>query len=99
MRTPFRLVARLGPEPRGYPWILADARNWVLRLGPGHGDDDRFYSNLPSLIEGLTAHWLRRHLGPANGLQLLLQEHRAALAEARELGRRLAAALAVAPAA
>ena len=26
MRTAFRLVARLGPAPRGYPWILADAR-------------------------------------------------------------------------
>lgn len=99
MRTPFRLVARLGPEPHGYPWILADARNWVLRLGPGHGDDDRYYSILPSLIEGLTAHWVRRRLGPVDGLQLLLQEHRAALAEARELGRRLATALRVAPAA
>ena len=99
MRSAFRLVARLGPDPHGYPWILADARNWVLRLGPGHGDDDRYYSNLPSLIEGLTAHWVRRRLGPADGLQLLLQEHRAALAEARELGRRVAAALDVAPAA
>lgn len=97
MRTAFRLVARLGPAPRGYPWILADARNWVLRLSPG--DDDRFYSNLPSLIEGLTAHWLRRRLGPVDGLQRFLQKHRAALTEARELGRRLAAALDVAQAA
>jgi hypothetical protein len=99
MRSAFRLVARLGPGPCGYPWILADARNWVLRLGPGRGDDDRFYSNLPSLIEGLTVHWLRRRLGPVDGLQLLLREHRAALAEARDLGRRLAAALNVATAA
>lgn len=97
MRSAFRLVARLGPGPLGYPWILADARNWVLRLG--RGDDDRYYSNLPSLIEGMTTHWLRRHVGAVDGLQLLLQEHRTAVAEARELGRRLAAALGVATAA
>ena len=97
MRTAFRLVARLGPEPHGYPWILADGRNWVLRLR--RGDDDRFYSTLPSLIEGMTAHWLRRRLGPVNGLHQLLQDHRKAIAEAQELGRRLAAALDVAPAA
>lgn len=97
MRSAFRLVARLGPAPHGYPWILADARNWVLRLS--RGDDDRYYSNLPSLIEGMSAHWLRRRLGSVDGLHHLLQEHRAALAEARELGRRLAVALDVAPAA
>jgi hypothetical protein len=96
MRSPFREVARLGSGHAGYPWILADSRNWVLRLGPSRGEDEKYFSNLPSLLEGMTAHLLRRRLGQdgvLEGIQLLIQEHREGLAAARQLGLRLAAAL------
>ncbi len=96
MRSAFRTVARLGVEPGGYPWILADTRNWVLRLGPSRGEDEKYFSNLPSLLEGIVVHLLRRGLGQdgiIDGLQLLIQEYRIGMAEAHELGQRLEATL------
>jgi hypothetical protein len=90
------MVARIGAGPGGYPWILADTRNWVLRLGTSRGEDEKYFSSLPCLLEGVLAHLLRRRLGQGGvieGVELLIREHRASLEYAKELGQRLAAAL------
>lgn len=87
MSAAFKLVARIGPAGDRYPHILVDAHGWALRLGPSYRQDEKYYSSLPSLFEGLVEHFLRRRLswGPANGLEALAREVRAGMKELRDL--------------
>jgi hypothetical protein len=88
-------VARLGPEPERYPHILVDKHGWCLRLGRG-GGDEKYYSSLPTLLQGLVEHVERRHPQDAPLLlaaNAMLVEIRAAYELAFEYGRRLAAAM------
>jgi len=87
MKRGFSLVARLGP-PRGrYPHILVDAHCWVLRLGPNHHRDDKYYSSLPSLLEGMVEHVLRRRLGFAfvDNLGALARKVKAGMKDLRDM--------------
>ena len=79
-------VARLGTEGLGYPHVLVDAYGWCLRLGPTPRTDDRFYSRVTTLLEGLVEHLIRRRLtnGPTlHSAQSMLTEVQLALDEAR----------------
>jgi hypothetical protein len=94
MKQGWNEIARLGPEPERYPHILVDKHGWCLRLSRG-GGDEKYYSHLPSLLQGLVEHVERRHLGNAQLLSAtaMLVEVRAALDMAQEYGPRLAAAM------
>ncbi len=60
MSEAWREVARLGKKGERYPHLLVDTHGWCLRLGPHGKEDDKFYSSLPNLLEGLYEHLLRR---------------------------------------
>jgi hypothetical protein len=78
-------VARLGLFPRDYPHVLVDKHGWCLRLGP---EEDKYYSSMPTLLQGLIEHLLRRRLreaGPLLCAQSMLAAVRAALEEAGRL--------------
>ena len=95
MKNGWNEVARLGPEPGRYPHILVDKHGWCLRLGRGSGDE-KYYSNLPSLLQGLVEHVERRYPCNAPLLQAataMLVEVRAAYELAFKYGERLAAAM------
>jgi hypothetical protein len=87
MKTGFTLVARLGSAGDRYPHILVDTHNWVLRLGPSYRRDERYYSSLPSLFEGMVEHFLRRRvsLAPVDGFEALAREIRAGIKDLRDL--------------
>ena len=69
-------VAQLGKSGARYPHLLVDTHGWCLRLGPKRSMDDKFYSSLPSLLEGLVEHFTRRHLAGLKGpLDLLGFSH------------------------
>ena len=92
MKRGWNEVARLGRKGSQYPRVLADRRGWCLRLGPNPESDDRYYSNLPSLAEGLIEHYMRRRLaekGAGSSLKELVKDIRAELAEARGLARQV----------
>lgn len=84
MKTGWKEVARLGTEAAGYPHVLVDAHGWCLRLGRKRGEE-RYYSNLPSLLQGLIEQLTRTRLRHCPGLlsaSAMLAEVRAALLEA-----------------
>jgi len=84
MKTGWKEVACLGEAGGKYPHVLVDAHGWCLRLGPKPGTDDKYYSGLPALMEGLVEHFLRRRWmegSPVRGVDALLGEVRRTLAE------------------
>jgi hypothetical protein len=86
MKTGWKEVARLGTEGVGYPHVLVDAHGWCLRLGRERGEE-RYYSNLPSLLQGLIEQMARARLRQCPVLMsasAMLAEVRAALAEAAD---------------
>ncbi len=92
MKTGWKLVARLGTSGPGYPHLLVDRHGWCLRLGPNPKVDDKFYSRLLFLLEGLIEQALRRKVltmpaATAIGeLRAILKE---SLRSAIEIGTRL----------
>jgi hypothetical protein len=96
MKNGWKEVARLGLSKDGYPHVLVDAYGWSLRLGPSR-TEQKYFSNLPSLLRGLTEHWIRRRLRECPLLatvQAMNAEVRSALEKAEEFGRKLAGTLA-----
>ena len=84
MKNGWNEVARLGTAEDGYPHVLVDAHGWCLRLGRAR-PDEKYYSGLPSLLQGLIEHVVRRHLrdcGTLNSATAMLAEVRAALDQA-----------------
>jgi hypothetical protein len=60
MSEAWREAARLGKKGERYPHVLVDSHGWCLRLGPRDKEDDKYYSSLPNLLQGLYEHLLRR---------------------------------------
>ena len=60
MSEAWREMARLGRKGERYPHILVDSHGWCLRLGLRDKEDDKYYSSLPNLLQGLYEHLLRR---------------------------------------
>ncbi len=90
MSKGWQLVARLGGAGNRYPHVLVDAHGWCLRFGPVPRDDDRFYSRIETLLEGLVEHWIRRRLirlGSALDAHGIAEELRDCMASALEMGR------------
>ncbi len=88
MKTSWKTVLRLGSEGACFPHVRVDAHGWCLRLGPVPRDDDKFYSRLETLLEGLVEHGVRRRLARrevARDLKGFMSEVRDALAVARDL--------------
>ena len=84
MKKGWRLVAMLGAEGQHFPHVLVDAHGWCLRLGRERGEE-RYYSNLPSLLQGLIEQLARARLRQCPVLfsaSAMLAEVRAALDEA-----------------
>lgn len=90
MSEAWREVAHLGKRGEQYPHILVDSHGWCLRLGSRDKEDDKYYSSLPNLLQGLYEHFLRRqdHESARGGLEMknLLVRN---LKEIRELGEDL----------
>jgi hypothetical protein len=77
LKNGWKEVARLGTGGMGYPHVLVDAYGWCLRLGPNSRSDDKYYSRLETLLEGLIVHLVRRRmmsLRPILDLRGLVQE-------------------------
>lgn len=92
MKQGWNEVARLGMHGKQYPHLLVDAHGWCLRLGSDRKRDDKYYSRLTTLLEGLIEQGVRRDLvdaGSASGILELTQAVRSALARMVRLGRRL----------
>jgi len=92
MKTGWKLVARLGTSGPCYPHLLVDRHGWCLRLGPDPRVDDKYYSRLLFLMEGLVEQALRRDVLPlpvAAGIGELRAILRESLRSAIELGTRL----------
>src|SRR5205814_547254 len=87
MSNGWKEVARLGALGARYPHVLVDSHGWCLRLGPRSRTDEKYYSGLPSLLQGIVEHSARRHLAQAGSLDLagLVREVKAALATALTL--------------
>lgn len=87
MKTGFTLVARLGSAGDRYPHILVDAHNWALRLGPSYRRDEKYYSSLPSLFQGMADHLLRRGMSqtPVDGFEALARELKAGMKDLCDL--------------
>lgn len=62
MSKGWREVARLGGAGARYPHVLADAHGWCLRFGRNARTDEKYYSSLPVLLQGLVGHLTRRRL-------------------------------------
>jgi hypothetical protein len=60
MSEAWREVARLGKKGEKYPHVLVDSHGWCLRLGSRDKENDKYYSSLPNLLQGLYEHLLRR---------------------------------------
>src|SRR5262245_35843331 len=98
MKTGWKEVARLGTEGPGYPHVLVDAHGWCLRLGRERGEE-RYYSNLPSLLQGLIEQLIRTRFRDCPALrsaEAMLAEVRAGLEEAAECRNALVALPAIA---
>jgi hypothetical protein len=92
VKTGWKLVARLGTSGPGYPHLLVDRHGWCLRLGANPRVDDRFYSRLLFLLEGLVEQGLRRDfltLPEATGIGELCAILRESLRSTVDLGERL----------
>ena len=77
MKTGWKEVARLGAEGAGYPHVLVDSHGWGLRLGPDPRKDDKYYTGLPTLLQGAIEHGVRRSLidaATASGLEELCRQ-------------------------
>jgi hypothetical protein len=90
MSEAWREAARLGKKGEKYPHILVDSHGWCLRLGPRGREDEKYYSSLLNLLQGLYEHLLRRqdHESARGVLEMknLLVRN---LKEIRELGEDL----------
>ena len=98
MKTGWKEVARLGTGSAGYPHILVDAHGWCLRLGRERREE-RYYSSLPTLLQGLIEQLARARLRQCPILMsasAMLAEVRAALEEAAD-GRKALLALPALP--
>jgi hypothetical protein len=92
MKHGWNEVARLGKNGKRYPHLLVDAHGWCLRLGSDRKRDDKYYSRLTTLLEGLAEQGVRRDLvdsGSVSGIHELTRAVRSALARMIRLGRRL----------
>ncbi len=95
MKNGWKEIARLGVSDDGYPHVLVDAHGWSLRLGP-RKTEQKYYSNVPSLLRALVEHSIRRQLrecptlASAREMQAQVQ---AALERADAQGQRLLAAM------
>jgi hypothetical protein len=87
MSNGWKEVARLGSTGARYPHVLVDSHGWCLRLGPKSRSDEKYFSSLPSLLQGILEHSSRRHLTQVGSLDLpgLVREVRAALDSALTL--------------
>lgn len=88
MSKGWKEVARLGSAGACYPHILVDAHGWCLRLGRNSRQDEKYYSSLPALLQGLVEHFVRRHLisqTPVLDLRGLVAEVKGALRSALTL--------------
>lgn len=88
MSAKWKEVARLGGSGARYPHLLADPHGWCVRWGPNRSKDDKYYSNLHSLLEGMVEHTVRRRLwvlSAALDLPAFVEEVRDALRSARDL--------------
>lgn len=75
MKAGWTEVARLGIQGEKYPHVLIDAHGWCIRWGPKFHHDDKYYSNLSSVLRGLSEHGVRRTLtegGSPEGIKSLL---------------------------
>jgi len=91
MTSGWSLVARLRALGAGYPHILVDAHGWCLRLGPSARQDEKYYSNFASLLQGLVEHFLRRRMKSGDlleGVQALARGVEEAILHASELSTR-----------
>jgi hypothetical protein len=82
MKNGWHEVARLGLFPGDYPHVLVDKHGWCLRLA---AEEEKYYSSMPTLLQGLIEQLLRRRLreaGPLLCAQAMLAEVRAALEQA-----------------
>ena len=90
MSEAWREVARLGKKGEKYPHVLVDSHGWCLRLGPRDKEDDKYYSSLPNLLQGLYEHLLRRQdRESARGILEMKNLVVRNLKEIRELGEDL----------
>jgi hypothetical protein len=62
MKTGWKEVARLGMDGALYPHVLVDPHGWCLRLGPDPRRDEKYYSGLPTLLQGIVEQGVRRSL-------------------------------------
>ena len=87
MSNGWKEVARLGASGARYPHILVDSHGWCLRLGAKPRSDEKYFSSLPSLLQGIVEHSARRQLAQAGSLDLpgLVREVKAALQTALTL--------------
>jgi len=95
MKNGWNEVARVGASGDGYPHVLVDAHGWCLRLGPDKRDE-KYYSGLPPLLQGMVEQLTRRHLrdrGPLMSAAAMLTEVRTALDQAARCGTSLAVAM------
>ena len=100
MKTGWKLVARLGTSGPGYPHLLVDRHGWCLRLGPNPKVDDKFYSRLLFLLEGLIEQALRGDvltMPAAAGVGELRAILRESLRSTIDLGERLEKSLKESP--
>jgi hypothetical protein len=92
VKTGWKLVARLGTSGPGYPHLLVDRHGWCLRLGPNPKVDDKYYSRLLFLMEGLVEQAMRRDvlvLPAAAGVGEVRAMLKESLRSAIDLGTRL----------
>ncbi len=92
MKTGLNEVARLGTSGSRYPHVLVDLHNWCLRLGPDPKKDDKYYSSLTNLLQGLLEQGVRRSMlknRSVAGIDELVGALRNALESMVEIGRRL----------
>jgi len=92
VKTGWKLVARLGTSGPGYPHLLVDRHGWCPRLGPNPKVDDKYYSRLLFLLEGLIEQTLRRDvlaMPAATGIGELRANLKESLRSAIDLGERI----------
>ena len=63
MKRGWSEVGRLGRSGSLFPHVLVSRSGWFLRMGPNSKEHDRYYSGLPSLLQGLIEHVVRRRMG------------------------------------
>ena len=71
MKRGWNEVGRLGRKGSRFPHVLVGRHGWCLRLGPNAQGDDRYYSGVPSLLNGLIEHVVRRRMGEGSDVRAL----------------------------